>query len=110
MHILTERVVNTIAKGKVSNIYENNDGKNKSVFIECDGNRATLIHRKGSNSWLMDAFELKPTDEQRVSNDTSLSTHYLLTRQRQEVGAVGTDNLTDIQQKINKYHTAINQA
>lgn len=107
VHMLTERVVNTIAKGKVSNIYESNDGKNKSVFIEYNGNRATLIHRKGSNSWLMNAFELKPTDEQRVSNDTSLPTHNLPTRQRQEVGAVGTDNLTDIQQKINEYRTAI---
>lgn len=89
-----------------------NDPENPNIyfsrsFIEYEGNRATLIHRKGSNSWLMNTFELKLTDEQRVSNDTSLPTHNLPTRQRQEVGAVDADNLTDIQQKINEYRTAI---
>ena len=93
VQMLTERVVNTIAKGEESRIYESNDGKNKSVFIEHDGNRATLVQRKGSNVWLMNAFELHPTDEQGVSNDTVLPTQSKPTRQRHGLGAVGENSL-----------------
>lgn len=89
--MLTHRVVETLAKGQVSQIYKN--GKVQSVFIDYNGNRATLIKRQGSNSWLMNAFEMKPTDGQVGSNDPIQPTHTLPTRQRQDMGAVGTDTV-----------------
>ncbi|POY42905.1 phage tail tape measure protein [Avibacterium endocarditidis] len=89
--MLTHRVVETLAKGQVSQIYKN--GNVQSVFIDYNGNRATLIKRQGSNSWLMNAFEMKPTDGQVGSNDPIQPTHTLPTRQRQDMGAVGTDTV-----------------
>ncbi|MDC2824626.1 hypothetical protein PHA51_01045 [Rodentibacter pneumotropicus] len=47
------------------------------------------------------AFELKPTGEQVGSNDPSLPTQALPTRQRQGMGAVGTDNVQQSTQQRN---------
>lgn len=103
--MLIDRVVDTIAKGRTSQIYER--GNVKSVFIDYKGNRATLIKRDGSNSWLMNAFELKPTGEQVGSNDPSLPTHTLPTRQRQGMGAVNSDTI--LHHNDGQRHTTIQQ-
>lgn len=49
----------------------------------------------------VDAFDLKPTDEQVGSNAPNLPTHSLPTRQRQGMGAVGTDNVQQFTQQRN---------
>ncbi|OBX05756.1 hypothetical protein QV06_01090 [Gallibacterium genomosp. 3] len=97
-YMLTDRVIDTLAKGQTSKIYES--GNVKSVFVEHNGNRATLIKRAGSNSWLMNAFELNP-DEQRGSNDPDLPTHNLPTRQRQAMGAGFDETIINNNDEIN---------
>ncbi|QLD33155.1 LPD38 domain-containing protein [Mannheimia varigena] len=49
----------------------------------------------------VDAFDLKPTDEQVGSNDPNLPMHSLPTRQRQGMGTVGTDNVQQFTQQRN---------
>lgn len=47
-------------------------------------------------------FEIKPTDEQVGSNDPNLSTHFKPTRQRQDMGAVGTENIHQLYPQHNQ--------
>lgn len=83
--MLTMQITDTIAKGGSSRIYSN--GKSESMFIEHNGYRATLVRNKGSNGWLMNAFELHQGGDTRKSNDSKVSTHDQTTRHRSEVGA-----------------------
>lgn len=83
--MLTMQITDTIAKGGSSRIYSN--GKSESMFIEHNGYRATLVRNKGSNGWLMNAFELHQGDDTGKSNDSKVPTHDQTTRHRSEVGA-----------------------
>ena len=83
--MLTMQITNTIAKGGSSRIYSN--GKSESMFIEHNGYRATLVRNKGSNGWLMNAFELHQGGDTGKSNDSKVPTHDQTTRHRSEVGA-----------------------
>ena len=83
--MLTMQITETIAKGGSSRIYSN--GKSESMFIEHNGYRATLVRNKGSNGWLMNAFELHQGGDTGKSNDSKVSTHDQTTRHRSEVGA-----------------------
>ena len=83
--MLTMQITDTIAKGGSSRIYSN--GKSESMFIEHNGYRATLVRNKGSNGWLMNAFELHQGGDTGKSNDSKVSTHDQTTRHRSEVGA-----------------------
>lgn len=83
--MLTMQITDTIAKGGSSRIYSN--GKSESMFIEHNGYRATLVRNKGSNVWLMNAFELHQGGDTGKSNDSKVSTHDQTTRHRSEVGA-----------------------
>lgn len=83
--MLTMQITDTIAKGGSSMIYSN--GKSESMFIEHNGYRATLVRNKGSNGWLMNAFELHQGGDTGKSNDSKVPTHDQTTRHRSEVGA-----------------------
>lgn len=83
--MLTMQITETIAKGGSSRIYSN--GKSESMFIEYNGYRATLVRNKGSNGWLMNAFELHQGGDTGKSNDSEVPTHDQTTRHRSEVGA-----------------------
>nr|DAK45862.1 MAG TPA: crystallin beta/gamma motif-containing protein [Caudoviricetes sp.] len=83
--MLTMQITDTIAKGGSSRIYSN--GKSESMFIEHNGYRATLVRNKGSNGWLMNAFELHQGVDTGKSNDSKVPTHDQTTRHRSEVGA-----------------------
>lgn len=83
--MLTMQITETIAKGGSSRIYSN--GKSESMFIEHNGYRATLVRNKGSNGWLMNAFELHQGGDTGKSNDSKVPTHDQTTRHRPEVGA-----------------------
>lgn len=83
--MLTMQITDTIAKGGSSRIYSN--GKSESMFIEHNGYRATLVRNKGSNGWLMNAFELHQGGDTGKSNDSKAPTHDQTTRHRSEVGA-----------------------
>nr|DAK49035.1 MAG TPA: crystallin beta/gamma motif-containing protein [Caudoviricetes sp.] len=83
--MLTMQITDTIAKGGSSRIYSN--GKSESMFIEHNGYRATLVRNKGSNGWLMNAFELHQGGDTGKSNDSKVPTHDQTTRHRPEVGA-----------------------
>lgn len=83
--MLTMQITETIAKGGSSRIYSN--GKSESMFIEHNGYRATLVRNKGSNGWLMNAFELHQGGDIGKSNDSKVPTHNQTTRHRSEVGA-----------------------
>ena len=91
--MLTMQITDTIAKGGSSRIYSN--GKSESMFIEHNGYRATLVRNKGSNGWLMNAFELHQGGDTGKSNDSKVPTHDQTTRHRSEVGAPDVlDNFT----------------
>lgn len=83
--MLTMQITDTIAKGGSSRIYSN--GKSESMFIEHNGYRATLVRNKGSNGWLMNAFELHQGGDTGKSNDSKVPTHDQTTRHHSEVGA-----------------------
>ena len=83
--MLIMQITDTIAKGGSSRIYSN--GKSESMFIEHNGYRATLVRNKGSNGWLMNAFELHQGGDTGKSNDSKVPTHDQTTRHRSEVGA-----------------------
>lgn len=97
--MLTGRVVETIAKGGTGRIYRS--GNSESMFVEYNGNRATLVKNKGSNGWLMNAFELHQNDDAGKSNDSSASTHKQATRHPLNVGASDTPNVRAKDESVN---------
>nr|WP_239992529.1 hypothetical protein [Neisseria lactamica] len=97
--MLIGRVVDTIAKGGTGRIYQS--GNSESMFVEYNGNRATLVKNKGSNGWLMNAFELHQNDDAGKSNDSSASTHKQATRHPLNVGASDTPNVRAKDESVN---------
>ena len=98
--MLTQDVVNTIAKGETVNMFET--GLNQSIFIEHGNYRATLVKRQGSNAWLMNAFELRKTDDDMAkSKDLTIPTHIKPTLHRQDVGAF--DKISDGESRVGGY-------
>lgn len=97
--MLIGRVVDTIAKGGTGRIYRS--GNSESMFVEYNGNRATLVKNKGSNGWLMNAFELHQNDDAGKSNDSSASTHKQATRHPLNVGASDTPNVRAKDESVN---------
>lgn len=97
--MLIGRVVDTIAKGGTGRIYRS--GNSESMFVEYNGNRATLVKNKGSNGWLMNAFELHQNDDAGKSNDSSASTHKQATRHPLNVGASDTPNVRAKDKSVN---------
>ena len=93
--MLTESTVETIAQGTTSRIYESTNGKSQSVFVEWDGVRVTLVRNKGSNAWLMNAFELHSDGVTGKSKDYSATTQSKPTLHRQGVGASDTQNVAN---------------
>lgn len=92
--MLTRDIVDTIAKGSIVGHWVRNDGKSESIQIDYNGYRAGLIRNKGSNAWLLTAFELYPTDvDSAGSVDAEKTTHFKPTLTRQEMGAASTDNV-----------------
>lgn len=86
--MLTENIVKTIALGTQTKEY--NQGKSTSLHIEYMGYRASLIKTKGSNSWVINAFELfdKESDGDVVKSiGSSTSTHTTSTLHRDGMGA-----------------------
>ncbi|WP_338578030.1 hypothetical protein [Neisseria leonii] len=89
VRMLTDNIVEAIARGTVVNRWERHDGKSVSVQIDYDGYRAGLVKNKGSNAWMVTAFELYETGaEPAGSVDTDNATHTKPTLTRQDVGAV----------------------
>lgn len=97
--MLIGRVVDTIAKGGTGKIYRS--GNSESMFVEYNGNRATLVKNKGSNGWLMNAFELHQNDDAGKSNDSSASTHKQAARHPLNVGASDTPNVRAKDESVN---------
>ncbi|OOS20280.1 hypothetical protein B0680_10510, partial [Moraxella pluranimalium] len=102
VEMLENKVVQAIASGSTSQVYER--GTARSIFIEYSGYRVTLIKREGSNSWLMNAFEIfdeKSDGDKAKSNDLSLSTHNTPTRHRGDVGASDKTNVSQNETESN---------
>ncbi|WP_219843702.1 MuF-C-terminal domain-containing protein [Haemophilus haemolyticus] len=92
--MLTRDIVDTIAKGSIVGHWVRNDGKSESIQIDHNGYRAGLIRNKGSNAWLLTAFELYPADvDSAGSVDAEKTTHFKPTLTRQEMGAASIDNV-----------------
>lgn len=94
VHMLENDVVETIAKGVQNHVYE--QGTSRSVFIKHNGYRATLVQRKGSNAWLINAFELfdnKSDDGAVKSKDLATPTHNTTTLYRDDVGASDNESI-----------------
>ena len=105
--MLTEDIVKTIAKGFTAGHWVRNDGKSESVQIDYAGYRAGLIRNKGSNAWLLTAFELYPADVKSVGSvDTEETTHTKPTLTRHGVGATGTSGIITLKltqlQRLNR--------
>ncbi|MGX3066026.1 ADP-ribosyltransferase-containing protein [Ursidibacter arcticus] len=132
--MLTDNIVETIAKGKIVDQFERNNVQN--IKMDYNGYRAALRKAKGSNSWIVTAFELfedgnsqgdgktipteqqsytartvagasnfVPTGEQVGSNTPNLPTQSLPTLQLQGMGAVGANNVQQSnQQRNNQIH------
>lgn len=86
--MLTEDIVKTIALGTQTQAFEKDNSE--SIFIEHGKYRATLIRNKGSNSWVMNAFELfdKGSDgDMTKSKDSFIPTHTTPTLHRDGMGA-----------------------
>ncbi len=88
--MLTERVVDTIAKGQVANSFELSNSQR--IDIESNGNRVSLIKNKGSNSWVITSFDLFESkgvggENEIGSVDTSNPTQSKPTLTRQGLGA-----------------------
>ncbi|MFZ7197786.1 hypothetical protein [Avibacterium avium] len=82
--MLTQDIVDTIARGTVAGRWVRNNGDSESVQIDYNGHRAGLIRNKGSNAWLLTAFELHSGKGKSGIADTAEST-----LARQELGSVG---------------------
>ncbi|MFZ7164580.1 LPD38 domain-containing protein [Avibacterium avium] len=82
--MLTQDIVDTIARGTVAGRWVRNNGDSESVQIDYNGHRAGLIRNKGSNAWLLTAFELHSDKGKSGRADTAEST-----LARQELGSVG---------------------
>ena len=112
--MLTRDIVDTIAKGSIVGHWVRNDGKSESVQIDHNGYRAGLIRNKGSNAWLLTAFELYPADvDSAGSVDTEKTTHFKPTLTRQEMGAASTGNIHQLSpqhnQEIEQAHQILKQ-
>ncbi|MDO4698258.1 MAG: hypothetical protein Q4A60_06240 [Pasteurellaceae bacterium] len=100
--MLTNEIVETIAKGQIQNHWIRNDGKSESVQIDYNGYRAGLVRNAGSNGWLLTAFKLYPTDVNSAGSvDTEKTTHIKPTLTRQDVGAIGEPTLPQTEAQIN---------
>ena len=82
--LLTERIVETIARGAEARRTEG--GRSLNLWIEHDGARAVLVKNPGSNSWLLTGFELRP-DGRGVVFDTVSPTQSAPTVTRRGLGA-----------------------
>lgn len=112
--MLTRDIVDTIAKGSIVGHWVRNDGKSESIQIDYNGYRAGLIRNKGSNAWLLTAFELYPADvDSAGSVDTEKTTHFKPTLTRQEMGAASTGNIHQLSpqhnQEIEQAHQILKQ-
>jgi len=112
--MLTRDIVDTIAKGSIVGHWVRNDGKSESVQIDHNGYRAGLIRNKGSNAWLLTAFELYPADVDSAGRvDTEKTTHFKPTLTRQEMGATSTGNIHQLSpqhnQEIEQAHQILKQ-
>ena len=112
--MLTRDIVDTIAKGSIVGHWVRNDGKSESIQIDHNGYRAGLIRNKGSNAWLLTAFELYPADvDSAGSVDAEKTTHFKPTLTRQEMGAASTENIHQLSpqhnQEIEQAHQILKQ-
>lgn len=89
--MLTNNIVETIAKGEVKQNQYNEKAKENRIQLEYNGHRAVLIKKQGNNGWVLTAFELYQDGGQRVGFDTTEPTHSKPTLTRQGMGA--SDNL-----------------
>lgn len=85
--MLTQDIVETVAKGNITQNQYNEKAKENRIHIEHNGYRAVLIKKKGNNSWLLTGFELHSDGGQRVGFDTTEPTHSKPTLTRQGMGA-----------------------
>lgn len=89
VRMLTQDIVDTIAKGKVYKEATLPNGKVKNVQLDYNGHRAVLIKKKGNNGWILTAFELHSTDVNSAGSvDTERTTNTKPTLTRQGEGAV----------------------
>ena len=89
VRMLTQDIVETLARGSIAGHWVRNEGKSESIQIDYNGHRAGLIRNKGSNAWLLTAFELYPTDVNSAGSvDTERTTNTKPTLTRQGEGAV----------------------
>nr|WP_314741337.1 LPD23 domain-containing protein [uncultured Haemophilus sp.] len=89
VRMLTQDIVETIAKGRVHKEAILPDGKVKNVQLDYNGHRAVLIKKKGNNGWILTAFELHSTDVNSAGSvDTERTTNTKPTLTRQGEGAV----------------------
>ncbi|WP_315569255.1 LPD38 domain-containing protein [Haemophilus parahaemolyticus] len=89
VRMLTQNIVDTIAKGRVHKEAILPDGKVKNVQLDYNGHRAVLIKKKGNNGWILTAFELHSTDVNSAGSvDTERTTNTKPTLTRQGEGAV----------------------
>lgn len=85
--MLTQDIVDTIAKGEIQKDITSPDGKIKNIQLDYNGHRAVLVKKMGNNGWVLTAFELHSNGEQRIGFDTTESTHSKPTLTRQGMGA-----------------------
>lgn len=90
VEMLTQNIVDTIAQGSTTAAYTSSNGVN-NIKITHKGYFAALRKAKGSNAWVITAFEMfenkKSDDGQGVGFDTSKPTHTTPTLARDSMGA-----------------------
>lgn len=95
VRMLTNNVVETIAKGEIVHQKRNDKFKEDRITIDFDKYRVALLKRDGGNAWIITGFEKFADGERSVGNDTTTPTHPETTLTRQGVGA--SENPTDEQ-------------
>lgn len=86
IRFLGERAVDVIARGSETQRFEVRGAVR--LHVEHDGARVVLVHRPGSNAWMLTGFELE-SDEQGAGYDATPSTQAASTRTRRDLGADG---------------------
>ena len=72
--MLTQNIVETIAKGKIVDIFERNNVQN--LKLDHKGYRAALRKAKGSNAWIVTAFELFEDGDRKGDGNTIPTKHH----------------------------------
>ncbi|WP_395146957.1 PLxRFG domain-containing protein [Moraxella atlantae] len=93
--LFTKDIVETIAKGETVDVKSTND--EIKIKVDLNGNRVVLLKEKGSNSWMVTAFELSKDDSGKVHGKTTSTEHQSYSA-RTDAGALDNNSINPTNQ------------